>query len=147
MGAAVGCLPGGIRALARILDDEDLREALQSDLLERGMSLDQLGETLSWWDLKCVLKWLPHDSAVSRHRDPHWWRTIEVELQAAQLDTLRGANWQRAGGGDATRPTPVLPPLDAAPAEPAKPQAPKMTPTAIRDELARRRALRAQRAG
>lgn len=58
-----------------------MAEAVQADLLDRGRSLDHLGYTLSWWDLKCILKWLPHDSAVSRFKDPNWWRTLEVELQ------------------------------------------------------------------
>ena len=113
-----------------------------------GRSLDDLGDTLSWWDLVCVLRWHRHDSAVSRLKFPEtWWRTIEVDLAALQVDALRGGNWQR-GGGQGQNPDPILGPWptdqEALPAEPAKP---KMTATEIRDELAKRRALRESRAG
>lgn len=88
-----------------------------------------------------------HDSAISRLKFPDtWWRTIEVELAGAQLDALRGANWQRGGGGENNRPTPVLPPWPTGEKQP-EPKKPKMTPTEIRDELARRRELRAAQAG
>lgn len=108
-----------------------------------GQSLDQLGHTLSWWDLKCVLRWLPHDSALSRLKNPEtWWRTIEVELAGKQLDALHGANWQR-GGGDGQRPEPVLGPWPE-PDVIAAPKKPRMNATEIRDELARRRAARAE---
>jgi len=107
------------------------------------MSLDRLGYDLSWWDLVCVLRWLPQDAAVFRLRHPDtWWRTIEVELAAKQLDALRGANWQRGGDANAPRPEPILPPLEF---EEKPADKPKMSPTEIRDELAKRRALHAQR--
>lgn len=108
--------------------------------------MDDLGYTLSWWDLAVLILHHRHDSAISRLKFPDtWWRTIEVELSGAQLDALRGGNWQR-GGGQGTRPDPVLGPWPTGDT-PAEPEKPKMTPTEIRDELARRRALRAAQAG
>jgi hypothetical protein len=145
VGEGVACRPGGIFALLRLLEDEETSTALQFDLLERGMSLDRLGYDVSWWDLICVLRWLPQDAAVFRLRHPDtWWRTIEVELAAKQFDALRAANWQRSGDPNAPRPEPILPPLPE-PAENKPVEKPKMTSTEIRDELAKRRALHAQR--
>lgn len=113
-----------------------------------GKSLDQLGYELSWWDLICVLQWHRHDSALSRLRNPQtWWRTIEVELANAQLTAIRGGNWQR-GGGQGQQPESVLGPWPTSQGdETATSSKPKMTPTEIRDELAKRRALRQAQAG
>lgn len=95
-----------------------------------------------------MLQWFRHDSALSRMKFPEtWWRTIEVELLNSQLTAIRGGNWQR-GGGQGQQPESVLGPWptsqDKAEAAPVKP---KMTPTEIRDELAKRRALRQAQAG
>jgi len=88
-----------------------------------------------------------HDSALSRLKFPDtWWRTIEVELSAAQLDAVRGGNWQR-GGGQGQRPDPVLGPWPVSQEQAStQPEKPQMTPGEIRDELAKRRAMREARA-
>ncbi|MDM7488708.1 hypothetical protein QT969_10435 [Rhodococcus sp. CSLK01-03] len=91
------------------------------------------------------MKWLPHDAAYRKLQNPKdWWRTIEVQLAAHSLDTLRGANWQRSGDPNAPRPEPILGPPPGTEVEEA-PKAPKMTPAEIREELARRQAANAAR--
>lgn len=100
---------GGILSLRRLLEDPEAAEALQADLLARGLTLADLGTwKLSWWDLKCVIRWLPADAAYRRFLHPDDWQwTLPEHLLAGIYDTLQGANWQRAGNKHAKRPEPL----------------------------------------
>lgn len=90
-----------------------------------GLRLRDIGERLSWSELRAFINHLPPtgDSAVFRSEHPKsWWWTPELDFLASQLFALQIANWQRAGGKGA-KPQPVKrpkdpPKLDRAPKSP-----------------------------
>lgn len=136
----------GIRGLLRLLDDREYEEALQADLLDRGKSLDDLGRSLSWWDLRCIIRWLPPHAAVVRLRDPDSWQWgLAEHILAGIYDGIQGGNWQRGGNRSAPRPKP-LPRPGVGRKKPRKATAGEVSVpiTDIRDEFARRRAAYAQ---
>lgn len=100
---------GGILSLRRLLSDPEAAEAIQADLLARGLTLADLGTwKLSYWDLRCVIRWLPADAAYRRFLHPDEWQwTLPEHILAGIYDTLQGANWQRAGNKHAKRPDPL----------------------------------------
>lgn len=63
---------------------------------------------LSYWDLICIIRWLPADAAYRKFLNPEdaQW-TLPEHLLAGIYDTLQGANWQRAGNKHAKRPEPL----------------------------------------
>jgi len=63
---------------------------------------------LSYWDLICIIRWLPADAAYRKFLNPEdaQW-TLPEHLLAGIYDTLQGANWQRAGNRHAKRPEPL----------------------------------------
>lgn len=100
---------GGILGLREFLRDPEASQAIQADLLRQGNTLANLGTwSLSYWDLICIIRWLPLDSAYRRYLDPEGsqWALPEF-LLAGIYDTLQGANWQRAGNKHAKRPEPL----------------------------------------
>jgi len=73
-----------------------------------------------------------------------WDTHPELELLAAVLHSLQGANWQR-GGGKGTRPKPVTRPVDTPVIKGKEPLTAAVLKTkkkAFNDELARRRAAK-----
>lgn len=63
---------------------------------------------MSWWDLKCIIRHLPRDSALFRVQHPDDWQwDLDAHLLAGLFDLLQGANWQRAGNPRAKRPEPL----------------------------------------
>lgn len=107
------------------------------DLLERGRSIEELGETLSWWDLECLVEFLPADSAYKKHQDPEGvFLTPDNMLRILAADGARGPGstlWQRI----------VADPAEKALAE-AKASSDGIAPQSVildpRDELEARRA-------
>lgn len=90
------------------LTDGEYREALHYDLMQIGWSVwDIESQALSWFDLKCFVRFLPMDSALMRslHGDDSYWG-LKEQLLAAAVDTLRVANWQR-GEGKGDEPEPI----------------------------------------
>ena len=100
---------GGILGLREFLRDPEASQALQADLLAQGNTLANLGTwKLSYWDLICIIRWLPADAAYRKFLNPEdaQW-TLPEHLLAGIYDTLQGANWQRAGNRHAKRPEPL----------------------------------------
>lgn len=99
--------------------------------MDRGRSIRELGDTLSWYDLHVFLRHLPPRSAFKSHVDPQGvWRDHELLLLAKLVDAVRGdpaeSLLQHLMG-------------DVEPEAPVAPPAPAST-TPIRDELAARKA-------
>lgn len=108
---------GGILGLNRdVLSEPNARQALQYDLIVRGLTLDHLGsEAFTWYDLATFVKHVqlePH-SALAKELHGEVW-TIEAQLLASIADTLASANWQRAGKKSAPRPKPIPRPWEKA---------------------------------
>ncbi|QOP66606.1 tail assembly chaperone [Microbacterium phage Lahqtemish] len=110
-----GLTMGGILGLARdVLTPAPIRQALQYDLLMRGLTLDKLGtEAFSWYDLAAVVKHLQAEPASSLAKELHGpvW-SVEAQLLAIIADSLAMANWQRAGKKNAQKPKPITRPWE-----------------------------------
>ncbi|WP_066041897.1 hypothetical protein [Herbiconiux solani] len=81
-------------------------EAVAYDLLERGKNLDDLGtQALSWPDLLLMVRRWQKMPGTATQESVHGiiW-SIEAQLLAEMLDTLRLANWQRAGKKNTPKP-------------------------------------------
>lgn len=63
---------------------------MNADLIDRGLRLRDLGKTLAWSDLRDIVNWRRHDSALSRAVDPDgwWWDDPAVQLAAESASTL-----------------------------------------------------------
>lgn len=87
-----------------------------------GRSLDFLGTAnLSWWDLKCYLKYPPPNGAYMRRKNPdHHW-DLHAHLLAGIFDGIQGGNWQRGGNSKSKRPEP-MPRPGVTPPEESKPK-------------------------
>jgi hypothetical protein len=97
---------GGILSLLELIDEHG--EALQYDLIERQLRLQDLGlPHFTWFDLKVLVRFLPPSSALYRELQPEAeaWGLTE-QLLASATDALNLANWQR-GGGKGARPKPI----------------------------------------
>lgn len=93
MGEAVAGRHGEIRSLRKLLKDRKIEGALQFDLLDRGRSIEELGETLSWWDLECFIEHLPAESAYKKYRDPEGvFLTPDNMLRILAADGARGTD-------------------------------------------------------
>lgn len=72
-----------------------------------GHTLDDIGHSLTWTDIRDFITWLPQDSAVYRHKFPEsWWWTPQLDFLGAVLNAIQWGNWQR-GGGKGEKPKPV----------------------------------------
>lgn len=98
---------GGIRSLLTLLRQH--REAVEYDLIALGLRLDDLGSrALTWRDLWVIIRRSPPESAVFRAQNPDSWAWgLPEQLLAAANDSLRVANWQRAGGKRSEYPWPI----------------------------------------
>ncbi|GEM_PF-5779234 len=85
---------GGILGLADLLDDEDSAGAINFDLLTlAGLTLDDLGVGLSWYDLLTFIEHLPGTSAYVALVDPNAvYRTPENMLRILTADGARNSN-------------------------------------------------------
>ena len=103
---------GGISGLQQFVEEH--AEAIQFDLIGVGLRIRDIGETMSWTELRAFVNNLPPtgDSALYRFLHPNsWWWGPECDFWAAQLHSLQTANWQR-GGGQGSRPKLVKRPVD-----------------------------------
>jgi hypothetical protein len=99
---------GGIGSLCNFLKDEEVAGAVNADLLERGRNLDMLGTAgLSWWDLKCLIKWARQDSALSRLQNEDWRWDLNAQLLASVTDELARVRWKALGQKKSDWPKPV----------------------------------------
>lgn len=120
MGRGVRDHGGGIRGLAQLIAQHG--EAIEFELIERGLRIDRLGSKhLTWRDLKVIVRHLPPGNALERARmgeAAQWGR--DTYLLALIADQLGLANWQRAGDRNRKKPKPVpRPTLPGAPASAA----------------------------
>lgn len=72
------------------------------------MSLEDLGEDLSWLDLLVFVKFIQqdHSSALGRELHGPIW-SVEAQLMAEAVDAMNMANWQRGGRRSAPKPKPI----------------------------------------
>lgn len=109
MAGRIGGRLGGILGLCILIEDH--QEAIEYDLICRGLRLPQLGSRkLSWRDLLIIVRFSGPDTALFRSKHGEQW-SITDQLLAAVANALHGANWQR-GGGKGTRPKPIIPPSE-----------------------------------
>jgi len=105
---------GGILGLYGLLTEHG--EAIEYDLLERGMRLDDLGtEALSWRDLLVLVRrWqvMPSTATSEAVHGTRW--SVTDQLLALIFDVLNQANWQRQKKRTAPKPKPLPRPWDAA---------------------------------
>lgn len=138
----VGTHHGGIGRLRRLLDEYE--GPITAELLKVGLHVRDLGtEKLDWREFKFFLENLPPlpSNALFRAMRPESWHwDTTSDLLAAIAFATQGANWQRAGGDESSKPTPVTRPLEAWERPDAEEDDGSYTPDTIRDELARRRA-------
>lgn len=86
------------------------REAIEYDLLMAGKSLDDLGTlALSWRDLRTLIRrWQrTAGTALSEAVQGYTMWSIEAQLLAEAVDTLRSGNWQRMQKKSAPKPKPI----------------------------------------
>lgn len=83
-----------------------MRQALQYDLLVRGLTLEALGSVaFTWYDLLVFAKHVqaePSSALAKELHGPAW--SVEGQLLATVADHLAFANWQRAGRKSAPKP-------------------------------------------
>lgn len=105
---AFGDFDGGILSLDVLLREHG--EAIESDLIDRGLRLRQLGTSaLTWRDLKVIVKHLGPDSALGRAMYPDGGWGLQEMLTAALVDTARWLVWAKTEDGRRGRnmPTPI----------------------------------------
>lgn len=86
-------------------------QAVQADLIDRGLRLRHLGtEALTWGDLSAVIACLPPDSALFRAKRPDWMWGLPEMLAADIADSLRWLMWAKTKdaqkGRNAPKPIP-----------------------------------------
>lgn len=107
MAEGLGHHGGGILGLYGLLKEHG--EAIEFDLLECGMRLDDLGsEALTWRDLLVLVRRWQTNPTTALAESVHGVRwTITDQLLALVHDLLNQGNWQRAGKKTAPRPKPL----------------------------------------
>jgi hypothetical protein len=113
MGRSVRNAAGGITSLCRFVEEH--AGAIQFDLITfAGYRIRDIGEVLSWTELRDFVNNLPPTPASALFRAEHpksWWWTPEADFLSAILFGIQLANWQRAGG-KRSKPKPVQRPND-----------------------------------
>lgn len=114
---------GGIFGLCELLDEH--AEAIESDLLDRGWRLAEVGGRMSWRDLLIMVRRFQGDPTTATSRAIHGehWKVTD-QLLASVIDLLQVGNWQRAGKKSAPKPRPIPRPWE-------KPKARKLGSDAI----------------
>jgi len=105
-----------------------------------GYTIDDVGERLSWNDLRDFVTHLPPTAGSAFYRKTHpqsWWWTPELDFLGAVLSAVQWGNWQR-GGGKGDKPKQVKRPVDKPTA------APGSTPTSAKDLKARKAKMKAE---
>ena len=112
MARPLGSEPGGILGREALLEEHG--EAVEFDLIARGLRLRQLGtDVLSWRDLLAIIRWLPTDSALLRSMNPDAdrWKLSQY-LLADMTESLRWLMWSKTSDGQQgrNRPQPITRP-------------------------------------
>ena len=116
MGEGLEGRSGGITGLVRVIRDHG--EALEADLIERGLRLRNVGtEEFTWADLSAIVRHLPDSSALVRdsmddlQREKAQWGVAEqlMAVMANALNVLVWAKTEDASKG-INKPEPILPP-------------------------------------
>lgn len=105
MAEGLGGVVGGILGLLTLLDEH--REAIDFDLLNVGLSVDDVPGGLPWDRFRTFVRWLPQGSALYRSvrgDESHWG--LQEQLLAAAVDAVRNLTWVM-GGGKGKRPEPI----------------------------------------
>jgi hypothetical protein len=79
-----------------------------------GYTLNDLGDRLSWNDLRDFIAHLPPTPGSAFYRKTHpqsWWWTPEIDFLGAVLTAVQWGNWQR-GGGKGDKPKQLKRPVD-----------------------------------
>ncbi|SNY84008.1 Ner family transcriptional regulator [Nocardia amikacinitolerans] len=99
MARALWGFAGGIKRLDSLI--EEYTQAIESDLIDRGLRLRQLGsKVLSWRDLSSIIANLKPDSALVRQLSPDTWRwQLNEHLLANIADSLRWLRWAKTEDG------------------------------------------------
>jgi hypothetical protein len=103
---ALGHHPGGIASLDILIEAHPL--AIESDLIDRGLRLRQLGTNkLTWRDLHAIVAYLDERSALGRaiQGDAAPWQLPEM-LLAAAVDRLTWLAWAKTKDGQKGRNVP-----------------------------------------
>ncbi|MFG1794130.1 DUF5361 domain-containing protein [Nocardia sp. NPDC049149] len=83
---------GGILSLAALIDEHT--QAIELDLIDHGMRLRDLGDTVTWTDLRAVV-YQAENTALRREISPdHQWGLTEM-LLADIADSLRWLKWAK----------------------------------------------------
>lgn len=96
---------GGIRGILQELDAHE--DAIRYDLLSIGFTIEDIPHRLGWRTVKAFLSASPKSSAYVRSKlghDAAW--TLEADLMAGLIDTVRDLHWA-LGGGKGQRPKPI----------------------------------------
>lgn len=113
MAGGLGREPGGIRSLCELIDQHS--EAIESDLLERGYRLADVGVRYSWRDLLVMVRRFQAVPTTATSRSIHGERwSVTDQLLAAVVDLLQVGNWQRQKSKSAPRPKPLQRPWEKA---------------------------------
>jgi hypothetical protein len=103
-----------------------------------GYTLNDLGERLSWNDLRDFITYLPPTPGSAFYRKTHpqsWWWTPEIDFLGAVLAAVQWGNWQR-GGGKGDKPKQLKRPVDKPTA------APGASPTSAKELKSRKEKLK-----
>ncbi|MGI5222493.1 DUF5361 domain-containing protein [Nocardia sp. CA-290969] len=95
MARALGYRPGGILSLAALI--EQYPQAVERDLIDRGLRLRQLGtEALTWCDFRAIFAYPHPDMAVTRAMRPDEWQWgLTEQLLASAVDALTLLVWAK----------------------------------------------------
>ncbi|WP_446224979.1 DUF5361 domain-containing protein [Nocardia sp. IBHARD005] len=109
MGRALGYHAGGILGLDALVQEHG--EAIEFDLIDRGLRLRQLGTNkLTWGDLRAIVTHRKPDSALSRALRPDDWAWQLPELLLADIaDSLRWLRWAKSTAARHGRPPKPIP--------------------------------------
>ncbi|MFD4438984.1 DUF5361 domain-containing protein [Nocardia sp. NPDC058519] len=109
MGRAFGDLAGGILGLDALIQQHG--GAIESDLIDRGLRLRQLGtDDLTWGDLCAIVTHRLPSSALSRALKPADWAWQLPELLMADIaDSLRWLRWAKSTSARSGRPPKPIP--------------------------------------
>lgn len=97
---------------------------------------------LSWHELRVLIRYAPPspDLALYRAQNPKsWWWTPDFDMWSLLLLSLQGANWQRSGGDEDSRPQLLSRPLEDRESVVVVEDPDAVPVDEIADELARRR--------